>query len=149
MNALLGEGMSSRLYQSIREKHGLAYTVYSYITMLSDTGVFGAYLGTDRKNIENATALVYHELDRLKSKPVSASELARTKSQIKGTMMLGLENMSSRMMRLGSSELYFGAFSSLDAILKRIEGVTPEAIHRVANRLFRQQELSAVVIRPS
>jgi predicted Zn-dependent peptidase len=149
MNALLGEGMSSRLYQSIREKHGLAYTVYSYITMLSDTGVFGAYLGTDRKNIENATALVYHELDRLKSKPVSASELARTKSQITGTMMLGLENMSSRMMRLGSSELYFGAFSSLDSILKRIEGVTPEGIQRVANRLFRQQELSAVVIRPS
>jgi len=149
MNALLGEGMSSRLYQTIREKHGLAYTVYSYITMLSDTGVFGAYLGTDRKNIENATELVYHELERLKTKPVSRAELARTQSQIKGTMMLGLENMSSRMMRLGSSELYFGTFSSLDSILKRIEAVTPEAVHRVANRLFRQQELSAVIIRPS
>jgi predicted Zn-dependent peptidase len=149
MNALLGEGMSSRLYQVIREKHGLAYTVFSYINMLSDTGVFGAYLGTDKKNIENATELVYGELNRLKTRLVPAAELARTKSQIKGTMMLGLENMSSRMMRLGSSELYFGSFSTLDAILKRIDAVTPDAVHQVANRIFRRQELSTVVIRPS
>jgi predicted Zn-dependent peptidase len=149
MNALLGEGMSSRLHQVIREKHGLAYTVYSYLNMLSDTGVFAAYLGTDRKNIGNATELVYRELERLKTKLVSRAELARTKSQIKGTMMLGLENMSSRMMRLGSSELYFGTFATLDEILKKIDAVTPDAIHHVANRLFRQQELSTVIIRPS
>lgn len=87
LNALLGEGMSSRLYQTIREKHGLAYTVYSYVTMLSDTGVFGAYIGTDKAHIENSIELVHEELARLKRKMVSKAELVRTKSQIKGTMM--------------------------------------------------------------
>jgi len=149
LNALLGEGMSSRLYQTIREKHGLAYTVYSYVTMLSDTGVFGAYIGTDKAHIDNSIELVHEELARLKRKMVSKAELARTKSQIKGTMMLGLENMSNRMMRLGSGELYFQSFMSLDTILKKVDAVTPEAIHRVANNLFNKDGFSTVIIRPA
>ncbi len=111
-NAMLGEGMSSRLYQTIREKHGLAYTVYSFVNLLSDTGVFGAYLGTDRKNIKDAIALVYHELDRIQRENVPMTELHRTKSQIKGTLMLGLENMSgqndpSRAVRSSTSNIRF------------------------------------------
>jgi predicted Zn-dependent peptidase len=149
LNALLGEGMSSRLYQTVREKHGLAYAVYSYVTLLSDTGLFGAYLGTDRKNIENALALVHTELDKLKRKPVSRAELSRTKAQIKGTLMLGLENMSSRMIRLGSAELYLESYVSLDSILKKIEGVTPESIQRVAQDVFHEADFSTVIIRPS
>jgi len=149
LNALLGEGMSSRLYQTIREKHGLAYTVYSYVAMLSDTGVFGAYIGTDKAHIENSIELVHEELARLKRKMVSKAELVRTKSQIKGTMMLGLENMSNRMMRLGSGELYFRSFMSLDTILKKVDAVTPEAIHRVANNLFNEDGFSTVIIRPA
>ena len=149
LNALLGEGMSSRLYQSIREKHGLAYTVYSYVTMLSDTGVFGAYIGTDKTHISNSIELIHKELDRLKHKAVPKAELARTKSQIKGTMMLGLENMSNRMMRLGSGELYFQSFMSLDSILRKVDAVTPESIHRVANDLFNKDGFSTVIIRPS
>lgn len=149
MNALLGEGMSSRLYQTIREKHGLAYSVYSFVNLLSDTGSFGAYIGTDKNNLVNATTLMYSEFERLRRKAVPMAELDRTKSQIKGTMMLGLENMSGRMMRLGSSELYFNTFTSLDAILKKVNAVTPEAIHRVANDLLREDRLSTVVIRPS
>lgn len=149
MNALLGEGMSSRLYQTIRERHGLAYSVYSFVNLLSDTGSFGAYIGTDKNNLANATELMYSEFEKLRRKPVSMAELDRTKSQIKGTMMLGLENMSGRMMRLGSSELYFNTFTSLDAILKKVNAVTPEAIRRVANDLLREDRLSTVVIRPS
>ena len=149
MNALLGEGMSSRLYQSIREKFGLAYSVYSFVNMLSDTGSFGAYIGTDKNNVVNATELVHKEFEKLRRKPVPKAELDRTKSQIKGTMMLGLENMSGRMMRLGTSELYFNAFTSLDTILKKVDAVTPDAIHRVANDVLREERLSTVVIRPS
>jgi predicted Zn-dependent peptidase len=149
LNALLGEGMSSRLYQTIREKHGLAYSVYSFVHMLSDTGVFGTYVGTDKTNIDNSIELIHKELDRLRNKPVSSAELVRTKSQIKGTMMLSLENMSSRMMRLGSSELYFQTFNSLDSIIKRIDAVTPEVIQDVANDLFKREGFTAVVIRPS
>jgi len=149
LNALLGEGMSSRLYQNIREKYGFAYSVYSYVNMLSDSGIFGAYIGTDRKNITNAIELINKELDKLKSKSVSRAELGRTKSQIKGMLMLGLENMSGRMMRLGSGELYFESYTSLDTMIRRVDAVTPEAIMRVANDLFDERLFSTVVIRPS
>jgi len=148
-NALLGEGMSSRLYQSIREQHGLAYTVYSFVNLMSDTGLFGTYLGTDRKNIKDAIDLVYHELDKLKRRNVPMTELQRTKSQIKGTMMLGLENMSGRMIRLGSAELYVEQYVSLDTILERVDAITPDDIHRVANDVFDEKRFSAVIIRPS
>lgn len=149
MNCLLGEGMSSRLYQSIRERHGLAYSVYSYVQMLSDTGLFGVYVGTDRGKIRDAIDLIHEELDRLRSRPVSHKELARTRSQIKGTMMLGLENMSGRMMRLGTSELYFGVQVPIDEILRKVDAVTPDAIQRVAQDLFHLDDFSTVVIRPS
>ncbi len=149
MNALLGEGMSSRLYQNIREKYGFAYSVYSYTNLMSDTGVFGTYIATDEKNIDNSIELIQKELAKLKAKPVSKAELDRTKSQIKGVMMLGLENMSGRMMRLGSSELYFESFTSLDTILKKVDAVTSEAIQHAANDLFREERFSTVIIRPS
>jgi predicted Zn-dependent peptidase len=149
LNALLGEGMSSRLYQNIREKHALAYSVYSYVTMLSDTGVFATYLGTDKKNIKNALELVHKELERLKHRPVPKTELDRTKSQIKGTMMLGLENMSGRMIRLGSSELYLESYVTLDTILGKVDAVTAEDIQRVAKDLFDASRFSTIVIRPS
>jgi predicted Zn-dependent peptidase len=149
MNAILGEGMSSRLYQNIREKHGLAYAVYSFTNLLSDTGLFGVYLGTEKKNIQNSIELIQKELWRVRTKPVPKAELDRTKSQIKGVMMLGLENMSGRMMRLGSTELYFETFTSLDEILKRVDSVTPDAIQRVAVDLFKEEKFSTVIIRPS
>lgn len=149
LNGLLGEGMSSRLYQTIREKHGFAYSVYSFVTMLSDTGVFGAYIGTDTKKISRAVELVYKELSLLKARPVSRNELERTKSQIKGNLMLGLENMSGRMMRLGSGELYYGTHIPLDNIIRKIDAVTPEAIQKVAKDLFHRENFSAVVVRPA
>ncbi|MBP1649786.1 MAG: peptidase domain protein, partial [Bacteroidetes bacterium] len=149
LNGLLGEGMSSRLYQVIREKHGFAYSVYSFVTMLSDTGVFGAYIGTDTKKISPAIELVYKELALLKAKPVSKGELERTKSQIKGNLMLGLENMSGRMMRLGSGELYYGSHIPLDSVLRKIDAVTPESIRKVANDLFHRENFSTVVVRPA
>lgn len=149
LNALLGEGMSSRLYQSVRERHGLAYSVYSYVNSLSDTGVFGVYAGTDRKHLDTVRELIQSELDRLVHRAVRPAELQRTRSQIKGAMMLGLENMSNRMMRLGSSELYFGTLIGLEAVLRKIDAVTPDAVHRVARALFGSGGLSTVVIRPS
>ena len=149
LNAMLGEGMSSRLHQSVREKHGLAYSVYSFVNMLSDTGVFGVYVGADKKNVEQVINLVHHELERAKNKLVSKSELQRIKSQIKGTMMLGLENTSGRMIRLGSGEIYFDSFVSLDTILKKVDAVTPEAIARAARELLKQETFTTVIIRPS
>ncbi len=149
LNAMLGEGMSSRLYQTIREKYGLAYSVYSYINMMSDTGVFAAYIGTDKKNVAASLDLVKKEIDTLKTRHVSKAELERTKSQIKGTMMLSLENMSSRMTRLGGMELYFQSYSSLDEVIKKIDAVTPDSVMHVARDLFREDAFTAVVIQPT
>lgn len=149
MNALLGEGMSSRLYQTIREKHGLAYSVYSFANMMSDAGVFGVYIGTEKKNVKNSIELIQRELSKLRTTPVTKVELDRTKSQIKGVMMLGLENMSGRMMRLGSTELYFESFTSLDEIIRRVDAVTSEELQSVANDLFRAETFSTVIVRPA
>jgi predicted Zn-dependent peptidase len=148
LNALLGEGMSSRLYQTIRETHGMAYTVYSFVNLLSDTGLFGAYLATDKKNVDPAIEMVHKELRLLVNERVPADELSRTKSQIKGTMMLGLENTSSRMMRLGSGELYFERHVSLDTVLKKVDAVRATDIQRVARQLFNRRRFSTIVIRP-
>jgi predicted Zn-dependent peptidase len=99
--------------------------------------------------VDNAIGLVHKELGKLKAKPVPRAELERTKSQIKGTMMLGLENMSGRMIRLGSAELYFESYVSLDSVLKKIDAVMPEDMQRVAADLFNDSCFSTVIIRPS
>lgn len=148
LNSLLGEGMSSRLYQNIRERHGFAYAVYSYVSLLSDTGVFRAYVGTDKKNTERSIELIRKELFKLRDREVSRAELERTKSQIKGNLLLGLESMSGRMMRLGSNELCFQTFISLDSVLQKIDRASTEGIQRVARDLFREGTLSTIIIKP-
>lgn len=148
LNTLLGDGMSSRLFQNIRERYGFAYSVYSFVNMLSDSGSFGVYVGTDKNQIEASTELIHRELAKLRSKVVSKSELSRTKAQLKGSMMLSLESIPHRMMRLGSSELYFGVLSPLDTIVKQIDAVTPYHVHDIAVKLFKDEQFSKIVFRP-
>ncbi len=148
LNTLLGDGMSSRLFQNIRERYGFAYSVYSFVNMLSDSGSFGVYVGTDKTHIDASTNLILEELRKLRQKPVSRAELARTKAQLKGSMMLSLESIPHRMMRLGSSELYFGELSPLDTIVKQIDHVSAEHVQDIAVRLFKEGRFSKVVFRP-
>ena len=103
LNTLLGAGMSSRLFQNIREKYGLAYSVYSFVDFMFDTGMFGVYIGTDTEKIEKSIELILDELSQLQQKPVPNSELERTKSQLKGNLVLGLESTSGRMSRFGEN----------------------------------------------
>ena len=149
LNTLLGDGMSSRLFQNIREKYGFAYSVYSFANFLSDTGTFGVYIGTDKAHVETSKGLIQKELDKLRKKPISRAELERTKAQLKGNMMLSLENIPSRMMRLGTSELYFQEVSSLDTILKKIDQVTQEDLSDTANGLFNHDTYSRVTFIPN
>jgi predicted Zn-dependent peptidase len=149
LNALLGEGMSSRLNQTIREKYGLAYTAYSFVNFLRDTGMFGVYVGTDSGKVDKAAVLIRREFEKLREKRVSRAELKRTVSQIKGNMMLGLENMSSRMMRIGAGELYFRKYSSLDATLQKIGSVSVEDLQRVAQDVLDENKFSVVLFKPS
>lgn len=149
LNTLLGDGMSSRLFQNIREKYGFAYSVYSSATLMSDAGVFSAYIGTDKQHIDISTDLILKEFDKLRQKPVSNAELNRTKAQLKGSMMLSLESIPHRMMRLGTSELYFHDINPIDAILKQINSVQQDDVQSIANTLFRENHLSKVVIHPN
>ncbi len=149
LNTLLGGGMSSRLFQTIREQHGLAYSVFSFQDFLLDTGVFGVYLGTDPERAEQATALLRQILSRLREEHVSSGELERTVNQLKGSLMLGLESTSSRMSRLAKMEIYLGEYVTLDEVCAGIESVTAGQINQLAQDLFADERMTSTIIRPA
>jgi predicted Zn-dependent peptidase len=149
LNTILGEGMSSRLFQNIREKYGFAYSVYSFLSLLSDTGNFGVYIGTDPTKVDKSIDLIRREIDKLRTGAIGAPEIRRAKAQLKGNTMLGMEGMSNRMMRLGSGELYFQESVSLDLVMRKIDAVTADDIAAVASKLMNHENFSTVVISPS
>jgi len=145
LNTILGGGMSSRLFQTLREEHGLAYSIYSDLASYRDTGSLCIYAGTSSASVERMIRLVMAELQRMKTQPVSAEELRLAKDQLKGNLLLSLESSMSRMSNLARQEMYFGQFLSLDEILAQVESVTVEQIMQMAQRLF-QPELVAVTL---
>jgi len=149
LNTLLGGGMSSRLFQTIREQHGLAYSVFSFHDFMLDTGLFGVYLGTDPDRAEKATMLLRQELNKLRDEPVSASELTRTINQLKGSLMLGLESTGSRMSRLAKMEIYLNDYITLDDVCAGIAAVTAEQIQQLAQELFAEERMTSTIIRPA
>jgi predicted Zn-dependent peptidase len=148
MNNLLGGGMSSRLFQNIREKLGLAYAVFSELTPYSDAGMMTVYAGTARETVGQVIDLIVKEFRDLKESPVSEEELLRAKNHLKGSLMLSLESTSSRMSNLARQELYFGRFYSLDEILASIDAVTREDVQTLAQEFFRPEQISATVLGP-
>ncbi|MEX1055377.1 MAG: pitrilysin family protein [Rhodothermales bacterium] len=148
LNTILGGGMSSRLNQNIRERYGFCYNIYSFTNLHSDSGDLGVYMGTDANKIDRARKLIVRELEKLVEKPVSGRTLSQAKNQVRGSIMLGLESMSNRMMRLGRQELYFERFMSLDEINRDIEKVSPEDVQRIARDMFDKETFSSVVLLP-
>ena len=132
LNTMLGEGMSSRLFQRIRERHGYAYNVYSYLSVYEDIGVFGIYIGADNGNAERSRNIILRELDDLRRNPVSKRELNRAREQLVGSMLLGLESMSTRMTRVGKDELNFGRNLPVEDVIDALTAVTPESFLEVA-----------------
>ncbi len=148
LNNMLGGGMSSRLFQNIREKRGLAYAVFSEITPYSDAGMLTVYAGTAKETIGQVLDLTIAEFRSMKESPVTDEELRRAKNHLKGSLMLSLESTSSRMSNLARQELYFGKFYSLDEILASIEAVTREDVQFLAQEFFRPEQISATVLGP-
>jgi len=148
MNTILGAGMGSRLFQSVREMHGLCYSIYSYLEFMADTGVFCIYTGTDKDNIDLALELIHQELEKLKTEGLDKDELQRTKSQLKGNLMLSLESTSSRMNRLAKMEIYLQEYYTLDDVLKGIENVTQDDVLEVSNDLLSADRLVTSMIKP-
>lgn len=145
LSTILGGGMSSRLFQEIREKRGLAYSVYAFGSGYSDAGSFGLYAGCAPAKADQVVALLAEEWDRLANDGVTEAELRRAVGQMRGSLVLGLEDSGSRMSRLGRAELDFGEFLGLTETLNRIEAVTTEDVRELAAELAgRPRSLSLV-----
>jgi predicted Zn-dependent peptidase len=146
LNNLLGGGMSSRLFQNIREKRGLAYAVFSEITPYSDAGMLTVYAGSAKETVGQVLDLIVSEFRDLKKSLVTEEELTRSKNHLKGSLMLSLESTSARMSNLARQELYFRRFYSLDEILASIEAVTREQLQSLARQYFRAEDTAVTVL---
>ena len=148
LNAILGGGVSSRLFQEVREKRGLAYAIHSSLVCFVDSGLFTVYAGTRSEVAPKVLALVLSELRRLKMSPVNRAELQRAKSQLKGNLMLGLETSGSRMCKAAKDELYFGRHISCEEIMADIDRVSPEQIWTLSRDLFEDRHLTVTALGP-
>ncbi len=146
LNTILGGGMSSRLFQNIREKQGLAYSVYSELSMYHDTGCMAIYAGTSLETASKVVECIMREFRDLKQNLAPADELRRAKDHLKGSFMLGLESTSSRMGNLARQELYFKRFFTLDEMIERIEEVTAEEVQRVAQEFFNPKNITLAML---
>jgi predicted Zn-dependent peptidase len=149
LNAILGGGASSRLFQRIRERHGLAYSVYSFMNNLGDTGIFGVYAGTEPKRAEKALALIEKEIRLVCRESVSKREISHFKEQLKGNLLLGLESPSSMMHRLAKMELYTGQWYAIDDVVRRIDEVTPEMVMETAKDMLERQPTFTTILKPN
>jgi len=147
LSSVLGDGSSSRLFQSVREQRGLAYSVYSFFASLADAGSFGVYVGCQPAKVDEALGVIRAELDAVRADGITAAELARAKGQLRGALVLGLEDTSSRMSRLAKAELLSGELPSLSEVLRRIDAVTADEVHGLAEDLF-SHPLSLAAVGP-
>jgi predicted Zn-dependent peptidase len=148
MDTILGGGMSSRLFQEVREKRGLVYSVYTYQASYREAGLIGAYAATSPENVRACTDVIADEFARMRDELVSASELNNAKEHIKGALTLSLESTSSRMMRLGRNEFALGRDVSPEEVETRVDAVTAEEIQALACELLSEAELGLCVIGP-
>jgi len=146
LNVILGGGMSSRLFQNIRERQGLAYAIESDISPYSDTGVLSVYAGTSRESAGQLIRSVCDEFRQAREEGVSAAELRRAKDHLKGSMMLSLESTSARMSNLARQCMYLGRFISLDEMLDSIEAVTREEVLAIAREFFEPDRIALTVL---
>ncbi|HTJ32215.1 MAG TPA: pitrilysin family protein [Dactylosporangium sp.] len=145
LNNVLGGGMSSRLFQQIREQRGLAYSVYSFTSQYSDSGLFGVYAGCAPGKVEEVLAITREELARVAAEGVTDTEVERGKGMLKGAVVLGLEDTGSRMSRLGKGELLYDELLSVDEVLRHVDAVTPEQVRAVAADLLARPMSLAVI----
>jgi predicted Zn-dependent peptidase len=145
LNNAIGGAMSSRLFQEVREKRGLAYSVYSYHTSQLDSGLFTIYAGTTPKQTVEVLDLVYQVIADVRDNAITTEELRKGKEQMKGSLIIGLESTSSRMTRNGKNELMQGRQYSLDELIERIESVTMEQVQTLAKRMFSTPCATAMV----
>jgi predicted Zn-dependent peptidase len=146
LSYILGEGSSSRLFQSVREKNGISYAINSFLNSYQDVSSFGVYFSTNEKLVGKTLKIIEREFNKLKNKPVSDKELRRAKESLKGNIILGMENLSNRMLRLAQSETYYHRHKSVEETIEEINGKSKEDINSIANEFLDFNEISKVII---
>ena len=146
LNTLLGGGMSSRLFQNIRERQGLAYAIYSDLNPYRDTGCLSVYAGTSRESAMKVVECVVSEFRKLKTELVPEEELRRSKDQLKGSLMLSLESSTARMSNLARQEMYFDRFYGLDELIEKIQAVTADELQAMSNSFFQTESIAVTVL---
>jgi predicted Zn-dependent peptidase len=148
LNTILGGNMSSRLFQEIRERRGLAYAVYSFISSHVDTGMFGFYVGVDPQRAKETTRLVLAEIERIKNEPVESSELSGAIEYTKGSLLLASESADNQMVRSAQNEIHFGDDITLQSIIEKVEAVTADDIQDLAQALFNRKQMALTLLGP-
>ena len=148
LNAVLGGSMSSHLFQEIREKRGLAYSIHSYLSSYADTGMLGIYAGTGRSGIRDVVGLIFDELRRMTQVSLTERELLSARELIKGNFLLSMESTDNRMTRLARNEITFGEHIPVEAVLRQIDGVTAEDIREMAAEIFDPSSIGMAAIGP-
>jgi predicted Zn-dependent peptidase len=146
LNTILGGGMSSRLFQTVREERGLVYAIYSDLAPYRDTGSLCVYAGTSADRAVQVIDLIMEEFRRLKSEPLQPGELRRAQDQLKGNLLLSLESSMSRMSNLARQQMYFERFFDLDEIIQRVEAVTEEEVMAMAANLFHSDRVALTML---
>jgi predicted Zn-dependent peptidase len=146
LNTLLGGGMSSRLFQNIREKQGLVYSIFSELNPYKDTGCLAVYAGTSRESAPKVVQSIVREFHDVKQSQIPAEELKRAKDQLKGGLMLSLESSSARMSNLARQEMYHDHFMGMDEIIDRVQAVTLEDVIQTANEMFQPESIAVTVL---
>ncbi|HKV53640.1 MAG TPA: pitrilysin family protein [Candidatus Binataceae bacterium] len=146
LNTALGGGMSSRLFQEVREKRGRVYSIYSFLSAFLDCGYFGIYAGTSPEWVDEVIEVTVKEIAKVAHEGLHADELARAKSQLKGNMLLGMESTDSRMNRLARNEIYFRRDIPLEEIAREIEGVTNEQVIELASSCFKAERMGMIML---
>ncbi|MGD8228812.1 MAG: pitrilysin family protein [Desulfobacteraceae bacterium] len=148
LNTILGGNMSSRLFQEIREKRGLAYSLYSFLSAYMDTGLMGVYVGTDPAHVNQVLEIVHREIGKIRDGEVSQSDLSAALEHLMGGILLGAENSDVRMMRLAKNDYVFGRYVEYDELVAKLRGVTVDQVVAVAQDTFQDNEVSLVTLGP-
>lgn len=149
VNTLLGGGMTSRLYQSVREKKGLVYSIYSALNTQADSGMIHIYAGTENKNLRNVGNIIFRELEKLKTKGVSRQEVEMSKTQVIGSILLGSDDIENRMSSLGVNEMVFGKYKSIDSVIDEIKKVSMDSVNEYLKSRFKIENVSGVLLGPN
>lgn len=147
LTQILGEGSSSRLFQAVREKNGIAYQINTFLNSFYDVSSFGVYVSTNERTMDKALNIISKEFKKICENKISSSELKKAKESLKGGLILSLENTSNRMIRMAQSELYFNRVQTVEEIIGKIDSVTAEDILETANVLLAEESLTKIIIK--